>query len=110
MPKNSTIIREHNIQSREPWELRAIKLQLLHPNYYHTVCTLLMSQQSQRNYTGSVFGEMQRDGILRQIEFGAITPYRQQLLIKACRAHNRIMRRQEQNRGREQSAQDQQTA
>lgn len=72
-------------QSRENWQMRALKLQLLHPGTFHDVQRLLFGSAPQRNYTAGYFTSLAEHGILAKIRFGQNTAYRQALMVKACK-------------------------
>lgn len=78
-----------DIQNREDWQLRAVKLQLLHPEMFAQVAACLVAQAPQRQHTNQVFNLLESFGVLDQIDFGTITSYRMGLFIRACRSHMR---------------------
>lgn len=77
------------VQAREDWELRALKLQLLHPDMFAVVAGCLMGAAPQRAHSMRIFRTLQSMDILEQLDFGAITEYRIGLFTKACRKHMR---------------------
>jgi hypothetical protein len=81
-------------QTREPWQLRAIKLQLLYPNRFVGCLVLTQSSAPMRERALSYFCEMGRFGILNSIDFGMLTSYRITLFLRACRSYDRQCRKE----------------
>lgn len=78
--------REQKFQTREAWGLRVIKMQLLYPAKFAVALQLRMSNQPDRDTTAVHFAGWDRAGILKSIDFGMLTPYRQTLFLRACRS------------------------
>ncbi len=84
--KKQTATIGRHIQSREDWELRALKLLLAYPVEFNDVRRLMYSDFNRRNYCDGYFDTLKARGVLSHIQMGANTPYRRGLLIKTCRA------------------------
>lgn len=83
------ISKQHKAQCHEPWQLRAIKLQLLHPHYFSKCLAMKQLDHNNRAYAQGYFTQMSELGILKSIDFGMLTPYRITLLLRACRSYDR---------------------
>lgn len=105
--ERAVISAQHKAQSHEPWMVRAIKLQLLHPEYFAKSLTMKQSDHNSRDYAQGYFTQMGQLGILKSIDFGMLTPYRITLFLRACRSYQRQCEKERQRA--QQTAQDQET-
>lgn len=87
--ERAVISAQHKAMSHEPWDLRAIKLQLVHPEWFSNCLHYRQADHEWRTNTAIHFSNMQRLGILKSIDFGMLTPYRITLFLRACRSYQR---------------------
>lgn len=77
-------------QKSEPWNLRAIKLQLLYPEVFEHILTLSMSTPRSRMDAEEYFVFWAGERVLDPVGFENITMYRIGLFIKAVREQARV--------------------
>lgn len=78
--------REQKFQTREEWGVRVIRMQLLYPKEFAVALQLRMSNQPARSEAEHCFRQWDRASILKSIDFGMLTPYRQTLFLRAARS------------------------
>lgn len=101
-------IETKKVQSREPWDLRVVKLQLLHPRAFADCLILRQTNPSDRSRTEQYFYIYLRGmGVLTSIDMGEVTPYRMTLLLRACRSYQRQCDKERRGRAQKQAAEDQ---